>query len=112
LAGASDDWTAVAEALQRLGPSAVVITLGERGAIGLFGEQVVVAEAPKVAAVDSTGAGDAFCGAFAALLAEGAEPQAALQAAVVAGSLSVTVEGAQRSMPTREQIDALLASTR
>jgi ribokinase len=112
LDGQSDDWTAVATSLQRLGPNAVVITLGERGAIGLFGVEEVVVAAPKVDAVDSTGAGDAFCGAFAARLAEGAEFRAALQAAVAAGSLSVTVEGAQRSMPTREQIDAVLASKR
>lgn len=112
LADGSDDWSDVAKALQKLGPNAVVITLGESGAIGLFGEQAVAIEAPKVEAIDSTGAGDAFCGAFAARLAEGADPKSALHAAVAAGSLSVTVEGAQRSMPMREQIEALLASIR
>jgi ribokinase len=112
LAGESDDWAEVAKLLKQLGPSSVVITLGDRGAVGLFGERMVAIEAPKVEAIDSTGAGDAFCGAFAARLSGGAEPEAALRAAVAAGSLAVTVEGAQRSMPKREQIEALLASSR
>jgi ribokinase len=104
------DWARVARALQSLGPRSVIITLGEEGAIGLFGERVVVVPAPQVEAIDSTGAGDAFCGAFAARVAEGADIEIALRAAVAAGSLAVTVEGAQRSMPTRKQIEEMLGT--
>jgi ribokinase len=107
-----EDWEPIARALQALGPETVIITLGEQGAIGLIGDRLISATAPKVDAIDSTGAGDAFCGAFAARLAEGTDPVNALQAAVAAGSLSVTVEGAQRSMPRRAEIDALLAKMR
>lgn len=102
------DWTWVARALQSLGPDSVIVTLGEEGAIGVFGERSVVVPAPAVEAIDSTGAGDAFCGAFAARLAEGADVEVALRAAVVAGSLAVTVEGAQRSMPTWARIEEIL----
>jgi ribokinase len=108
----SDDWSAVAASLQALGPASVVITLGGEGALARFGDNVVMARAPKVDVVDTTGAGDAFCGAFAARLAEGVQPESALRAAVAAGALAVTIEGAQRSMPTRGRIDALLAETR
>jgi ribokinase len=104
-----NDWDAVAARLQALGPDSVIITLGKDGALGRFGAETVKAAAPEMEAIDSTGAGDAFCGAFAARLAEGSTPEAALHAAVAAGSLSVTVHGAQRSMPTRAAIDALLA---
>ena len=103
------DWGVVCEKLQNLGPRDVIITLGKDGALGRFGSTVVKAAAPPVEAVDSTGAGDAFCGAYAARLADGSAPEVALRAAVAAGSLSVTVEGAQRSMPDRERIEALLA---
>lgn len=105
-----DDWEAIGRSLQALGPKSVIVTLGKDGALGMFGDQLVSVKAPAVEAVDSTGAGDAFCGSFAARLAEGAGLETALRAAVAAGSLSVTVEGAQRSMPRRAEIDALLAA--
>jgi len=105
----SDDWDGVAKSLQALGPEWVIITLGKDGAFGRFGGRTTAASAPIVDAIDTTGAGDSFCGAFAARLADGALPEEALAAAVAAGSISVTVEGAQRSMPTRSQIEAMLA---
>ncbi len=62
--------------------------------------------APVVVAVDATGAGDTFCGAFAAAIAEGTDYEAALRFAVVAGSLSVETPGAVPSIPMRAAIDA------
>ena len=87
----------------------VVVTLGADGAV-LYrrGLDDVRVPAPSVAAVDATGAGDTFCGAFAAVLAEGASVDDALRFAVVAASLSVQTHGAVPSIPLRAAIDARL----
>lgn len=86
----------------------VVVTLGAAGAV-LYrrGIDEVRVSAPAVAAVDATGAGDTFCGALAAVLAEGMPADDALRFAVVAASLSVEKHGAVPSIPTRAAIDAL-----
>ncbi len=103
------DWLEVAQALRGLGPRAAIVTLGESGAVVAADDIAERLPAPRVAVVDSTGAGDAFCGAFAARLAAGREILTAARAGVVAGSLAVTKAGAQPSMPRREEIDALSA---
>jgi ribokinase len=89
----------------------VVVTLGSEGALLLRrGSDEVRVAAPSVHAVDATGAGDTFCGAFAAALAESMELEQALRFAVTAASLSVQSHGAVPSIPLRAQIDA--ATTR
>jgi ribokinase len=100
-----------ARALAAMGPEIVLITLGAHGALVLSEGEPVLIPAPAVKVVDTTGAGDACCGAFAARLAAGANPTTAARAGVVAGSLATTREGAQPSMPRAEEIDALLADT-
>ncbi|MDO7881625.1 ribokinase [Antiquaquibacter soli] len=88
----------------------VVVTLGAEGAeLHRRGGDVVRVPAPRVTAVDATGAGDTFCGAFAAALAEGAEAGDAVRFAVTAASLSVQEHGAVPSIPHRAAIDAALA---
>ncbi|NYF10416.1 ribokinase [Leifsonia sp. AK011] len=88
----------------------VVVTLGGAGAeLHERGAGVVHVPAPSVSVVDSTGAGDTFCGAFAAAVGEGSEPRDALRFAVAAASLSVQREGAVPSIPTRAEIDDALA---
>ena len=89
----------------------VVQTLGAAGAV-LYrrGEPDISVPAPTVTAVDATGAGDTFCGAFAAALAEGQDAVSALRFAVTAGSLSVQAHGAVPSIPLRAAIDAALGS--
>jgi ribokinase len=67
------------------------------------GEQHV--PATTVDAVDTTGAGDCFCGVFAAGLAEGRPVRAAVERAVAAAAMSVTVVGAREGMPTRDALD-------
>ena len=62
----------------------------------------------KVKAVDSTGAGDAFNGAFASKLAEGESMESLLLFANAGGALAVTKMGAQPSLPTRKEIERLL----
>ncbi len=107
-----DDWPAVAMALTRLlggAGRAAIVTLGEDGAVVALNEKTWHFPAPSVPVVDTTGAGDAFCGAFAARLAAGADILQAAEAGVVAGSIAVTREGAQPSMPRREEIERFLA---
>ena len=66
----------------------------------------------SVTPLDTTGAGDAFCGALAARLAAGDELRAAVRHAAAAGALATTVAGAVPSLPTAEAISRLLASAR
>ena len=94
-------------AVETLAP-VVIVTLGAAGAVAHEHGGEVRVPAPRVSAVDATGAGDTFCGALAALLAEGAELEAALRFAVAAASLSVQKPGAVPSIPSRTEIDAAL----
>lgn len=89
----------------------VVVTLGSRGAVVVDGPDVTVVPAPAVAAVDTTGAGDCFCGALADGLAGGLGLAGAAAFAVRAAALSVLQAGARTSMPTRERVDAFSADT-
>jgi len=87
---------------------AVVVTLGADGALVIDGDTVAHVEAPHVEAVDPTGAGDAFCGALAHSLSQGQTLLEAASWAVVAGAVSATRHGAQTSMPTPTDMEALL----
>jgi ribokinase len=86
----------------------VVLTLGAAGAriIGPGVDRSVGAHVVNV--VDTTGAGDAFCGAFCAALAAGLHPEEAMVEGNAAGALATTVSGAQPSLPTAAAIEALL----
>jgi ribokinase len=85
----------------------VVVTLGSDGVRWRGG-----AVGPhRVEVVDTTGAGDAFCGAFAAALADGLDLATAVERGNAAGALACTSVGAQTSSPTAAQIDALLAAS-
>jgi ribokinase len=101
----------VAVELTMRGLRAVVITLGEHGAVTAGGGDAWWTSAPSVEVVDTTGAGDAFCGACCAWLAEGHSLRQAVRAGVAAGSLSVTEAGAQPSLPNRDEIQRQLDST-
>ena len=99
-----------ARALAELGPRTVVVTLGAAGAAVAHGGQTASFPAPQVDVVDTTGAGDAFCGAFAADLARGVDPFGAARTGVVAGSLATTIPGAYPGIPRRDAIERLLAN--
>jgi ribokinase len=98
-----------ARRLRTAGPGAVVITMGERGAWIETDGLSACTPAPKVSAVASVGAGDAFNGGLAAGLAEGLELAEAVRWGVAAGALCVTKVGAQEAMPSRSEVEALLA---
>lgn len=92
------------------GRELAVVTLGEQGAVfaTASGEAGVV-EAFPVQAIDSVGAGDAFCAALAVALCEGRTAAAAVRFAAAAGALAVTAAGAATSLPRREAVDRLLS---
>jgi ribokinase len=87
----------------------VCLTLGAEGAALLEdGEEVARAEPPAVEAVDGTAAGDAFTACLVVSLLEGRPRDEALQRACAAGALAASRFGAQPSLPTAEEVDALL----
>jgi ribokinase len=99
----------LARALRRRGPRAVVLKLGEKGAFLDDGTDARHFAAPRVEAVDTTAAGDTFNGALAVALAEGRELPDAIAFANAAAALSVTRHGAQASLPTRDEVEAVQA---
>ena len=89
----------------------VAVTLGAEGAILLEeGEEVVRAEPPSVRVVDGTAAGDAFTACLVVSLLEERPREEALRRACAAGALAASRRGAQPSLPTAAEIDAILAS--
>lgn len=86
----------------------IVIKLGGRGAYWTDGTQTVWLKPFPVTAVDTVAAGDAFNGAVAAALSKGLAMSEALRWGMAAGALSVTCEGAQPSLPTLAELEALL----
>ena len=100
----------VARSLEQLAAIApvVVITLGEHGLVWRRGSDSGVLPAPVVTCVDSTGAGDAFHGAFAAAIAKGCAWDDVLHYASVAGAFCCTRLGARTGLPDRGQHQALL----
>ena len=108
LAGAGNDPHAHAEQLRALGAERVVVTLGEKGALILDRGGATAVEAFPVQAIDSVGAGDAFCGALGVGLAEGMALHKAVRFASAAGAISVTRAGASPSLPARTEVEALL----
>ncbi len=90
------------------GTDTVVITLGSRGSIAFRGADQYLVPAFKVESVDTTAAGDIFCGSLAVAMNEGNSLEEALRFANAAAALSVTRIGAQPSAPRREEIDRFL----
>jgi ribokinase len=92
------------------GINSVLITRGEEGAVLISKDGKSVFKAFKVSPVDTTAAGDAFCGALAVAINEGLDLDSAIRFACAAGALSVQSVGATLSLPTREQISLLIQS--
>ena len=100
-----------ASAFLDLGVGTAVITLGENGV--LIRDRTQAVHIPAISAGDvleTTGAGDAFNGGFAVGLAEGLSPVEAARFGCATAGISVTRAGTAPSMPSREEIDALLAA--
>lgn len=103
-----EKWSALGRRVLAMGAGRVVLTLGDDGARLVAPHREVTVVAPSVSVVDTTGAGDALCGAFAARLAAGDTLEDALRWGVAAGSLACTVSGAQPSIPGAGAIAAML----
>ena len=97
-----------AQTLQSTPTQTVIVTLGAKGILCTQGEKIIKTSGRSVKAVDTTGAGDCFTGAFSVGLFEGMPLADAIHFANIAASLSVQSLGASASMPTREQVETPL----
>ncbi len=105
-----DDALAAAKALLAKGARAAVITLGGQGALFHDGAQTVHVPVFNAGPVkETTGAGDAFTGGFAAALARGMAPVDAVRYGSATAGISVTRAGTAPAMPSRAEIEELLA---
>ncbi len=96
-------------ALRPRGAGVVLLTRGEQGVLIADGQEMTQVPSVRVHAVDPTGAGDAFIGAFAVFLVEGLILAEAVRRAAVVAALTVTKPGAQPSFPSRAEAEAFLA---
>ena len=103
-----EDCRKAASKFFEMGVKSVVITLGVRGAYFTDGREEIFVPALKVKAVETTGAGDAFNGGLATAIAEGLPMETALRFATCTAAISVTRLGSSQSMPSRQEIEALL----
>ncbi|MEO0972232.1 MAG: PfkB family carbohydrate kinase, partial [Pseudomonadota bacterium] len=101
-----EEIVAAAQSLLARGLKHLIVTLGDKGALWLRGEACTLVPAPTVNAVDTTGAGDAFIGCFAAEVAKGTDVEAAITRAVHYASHSVTGKGTQTSYATAADFEA------
>lgn len=99
----------LATGLARLDVPCVIVTLGARGSLARIDGQILVQPAFSISPLDTTAAGDTFCGTLVALLARDEPLQQALLAASAASALACTRLGAQSSIPEHAEVQALLA---
>jgi ribokinase len=105
--GTEEEIHAAADTLLDKGLKNLIITLGEKGALWLHGDETTRISAPAVAAVDTTGAGDAFIGCFAHCYSRDGDVESAITQAVRYASHSVTGKGTQTSYASAEEFAAL-----
>jgi len=101
-----------AQTLRSWGITNVVVTLGEKGSLLITDQETYHQPAFPVAVVDTVGTGDCFCGVFACSLSFGMSAKESLQKASAAAALSATRRGAQTSMPSADEVDEFLSTTR
>jgi len=109
LTGVADP-EAAAAALRAIAGAEVIVSLGAQGALLLDDDGVRAVAAPRVAAVDTAGAGDVLCGVVAGLLAQGWPVRRALAVAVEAAAIAVTRPGAMASCPSAAEVAGLIAA--
>jgi len=93
-----------AQYLLKQGIKRVIVTLGEKGSLYVDEKEHFLVKPHKVNAIDTTGAGDSFCGAFVTALSEGKNTKEAMEFASKASSITVTRKGAIASLPKRDEI--------
>ena len=110
LAALTSDTGSVAQRMRDLPVPTLVTTLGTQGCCARTGERFHIQAAFKVAAVDTTGAGDTFCGVLVAALSKGHNLPDALRRASAAAAMACTVAGVQSSVPSAEVLQGFLES--
>lgn len=90
------------------GVGKMIVTMGSKGSLILDGGEPRFVEARKVKAVDTTGAGDTYCGALCVAIAEGKDLEEAARFATASSALAVTKMGAQTAIPTRKEIESFI----
>ena len=103
------DWAEIAWRLRELGPHTVIVTLAAGGSLMVNEGGAVRIPSFQVPVVDTTAAGDAFVGGLAVALLRGLPLREAVRYANACGALAVTRAGAQPSLPTRVEVERLLA---
>ena len=93
-----------AKVLMDKGVGNIIVTMGSKGSLICDGENAAFVKAHKVEAVDTTGAGDCYCGALCVALSEGASLIEAAEFATKASAIAVQRPGAQNAMPYRKEI--------
>ena len=101
----------IAQCLERISVPTVVVTLGHRGSVARHAGGLLEQGAFPITPVDTTGAGDTFCGSLVAQLSQGQTLQQALRFASAASALACTRAGAQSSIPAFADVQALLSAT-
>jgi len=104
LTGIEEPFAQLKALRERFPKTAVLLTLGVRGAVYQEGERICTLGSCKVEAVDTTAAGDTFAGFFLATLLQNGDPEQALLTATRASALAVGKQGAARSIPSLEQV--------
>ena len=100
----------IAECLERIAVPLVVVTLGHHGCCARVQGQWVLQPAYPIKPVDTTAAGDTFCGGLVAALSQGADMAQALRQASAAAALACTRLGAQSSIPSSTEVSEFLAT--
>ena len=103
-----DSIARIAQQLRDNGPQVVIVTLGAQGAYVASDEFVGIVAGNKVETLDTTAAGDVFCGSLATAICSGAGLEQAVKFANAAGAIAVTRLGAQPSVPHQTEIEAFL----
>ena len=97
-------------ALTRIDVPCVIVTMGAHGCIARYQGDFFRQPAFTIDAVDTTGAGDTFCGTLVAAMGRGEPMPAALREASAASAIACSRLGAQSAIPTRAEVEALLAT--
>lgn len=103
-----DDLKKAAQVLLNKGINELIVTLGSKGCIHINKTDSKMYPAFKVNAIDTTAAGDSFIGAVAVAISEGKALEEAIPFATAVGALTVTKEGAQSSLPLREEVETFI----
>jgi ribokinase len=106
------DLESAAQVLINKGVRELIVTLGSKGCIHINKSGSKAYPAYKVSAIDTTAAGDSFIGAVAVAISEGKSLEEAISFATAVGALTVTKEGAQSSLPVREEVEAFIRTAR